>query len=72
MGELPIKRFGYVLYAILVTILNIIRILLIWTKLFIIKTFPNMVNKKQFVQNVRRIKQEILLELSKATKMGKY
>jgi hypothetical protein len=72
MGELPIKRFGYVLYAILVTILNIIRILLIWTKLFIIKTFPNMVNKKQFVRNVRRIKQEILLELSKATKMGKY
>ena len=72
MGELPIKRFGYVLYAILVTILNIIRILLIWTKLFIIKTFPNMVNKKQFVRNVRRLKQEILLELSKATKMGKY
>ena len=72
MGELPIKRFGYVLYAILVTILNIIRILLIWTKLFIIKTFPNMVNKKQFVRNVRRIKQEILLELSKASKMGKY
>jgi hypothetical protein len=70
MEEPLIKRLGYVLYAILVTTLNITRITLIWTKLLIIKTFPNSVRKKRFVQNAQRIKREILLELSKVSKMG--
>ena len=72
MGEPLIKRLGYVLYAILVTTLNIIRIMLIWARLLIMKIFPNMERKRKFVQNVRKIRQEILLELSKASKMGKY
>tara|TARA_R110000824_G_scaffold69092_2_gene178000 strand:+ start:193 stop:408 length:216 start_codon:yes stop_codon:yes gene_type:complete len=71
MEETLIKRLGSVLYAILVTILNITRILLIWAKLLIIKTFPNLVNKKRFVQSASRIKKQILLELSKATEVGK-
>jgi len=70
MGEPLIKRLGYVLYAICVTTLNIIRILLIWVRLLIIKTFPNLARKEKLVQNVQRIKQEILLELSKVSKMG--
>ena len=72
MGEPLIRRLGYVLYAILVTTLNIIRIMLIWARLLIMKIFPNMERKRKFVQNVRKIRQEILLELSKASKMGKY
>jgi len=71
MGEPLIKRFGCVLYATLVTTLNIIRIVLILARLLIMKIFPNMGRKKQFVQNVREIKQKILLELSRASKMGK-
>jgi hypothetical protein len=67
-----IKRLGYVLYAILVTTLNITRIMLIWIRLLIIKTFPNMVRREELVQGVRKAKDEILLELSKATKVGKY
>ena len=69
-GQL-IKRLGYVLYAIFVTTLNIIRIMLIWARLLIIKIFPNTEKKKRFVQSVHRIKEEILLELSKTSKMGK-
>ena len=72
MDEPLIRRLGYVLYAILVTTLNIIRIMLIWARLLIMRIFPNMGKKRQFVRNVRKIKQEILLELSKASKMGKY
>ena len=72
MGEPLIRRLGYVLYATLVTTLNIIRIMLIWARLLIMRIFPNMGKKRQFVRNVRKIKQEILLELSKASKMGKY
>jgi|TARA_R110002012_G_scaffold7104_4_gene33560 hypothetical protein len=71
MEEPLIKRLGCVLYAILVTILNITRILLIWARLLIIKTFPNLVNKEKFVQNASRIKKQILLELSKATEVGR-
>ena len=69
-GQL-IKRLGYVLYAIFVTTLNIIRIMLIWARLLIIKIFPNTEKKKRFVQSVHKIKEEILLELSKTSKMGK-
>tara|TARA_R100000234_G_scaffold97476_1_gene65864 strand:- start:1318 stop:1533 length:216 start_codon:yes stop_codon:yes gene_type:complete len=69
-GQL-IKRLGYVLYAIFVTTLNIIRIMLIWARLLIIKIFPNTEKKKRFVQSVHRIKEEILLELSRTSKMGK-
>jgi len=72
MDEPLIRRLGYVLYATLVTTLNIIRIMLIWARLLIMRIFPNMGKKRQFVRNVRKIKQEILLELSKASKMGKY
>jgi|TARA_R110000824_G_scaffold396605_1_gene598219 hypothetical protein len=71
MEEPLIKRLGYVLYAILVTILNITRITLIWARLLIIKTFPSLGNKKRFVQNANKIRKQILLELSKAMDMGK-
>ena len=71
MDEPLIRRLGYVLYATLVTTLNIIRIMLIWARLLIIKIFPNTEKKKRFVQSVHKIKEEILLELSKTSKMGK-
>jgi len=72
MDEPLIRRLGYVLYATLVTILNITRITLIWTRLLIMKIFPNMAKKGQCVRNARKIRQEILLGISKASKMGKY
>ena len=72
MEEQLIKRLGYVLYASSVTILNIIRIMLIWARLLIMKIFPNMERKRWFVQNVRKIKHEILLEISRTSKMGRY
>ena len=72
MDEPLIRRLGYVLYATLVTTLNIIRIMLIWTRLLIIKTFPNMAKKDQCVRNARKVRKEILLGISKASKMGKY
>ena len=72
MDEPLIKRLGYVLYATLVTTLNIIRIMLIWARLLIMRIFPNMERKRWFVQNARKIKREILLEISRTSKMGRY
>tara|TARA_R110002020_G_scaffold187209_1_gene385433 strand:+ start:250 stop:462 length:213 start_codon:yes stop_codon:yes gene_type:complete len=65
-----IKRLGYVLYAIFVTTLNITKIMLIWARLAIIKIFPSLARKKRLARNAKRIKKQILLELSKASRMG--
>ena len=65
MEKSPIKRLSFVLRAVVVMTLNIIRMSLILAQLLIMTIFPHMERKNCFAGTVRKCKQAILSELPK-------
>jgi|TARA_R100001530_G_scaffold12889_1_gene11962 hypothetical protein len=71
MEKSPIKRLSFVLRAVVVMTLNIIKMSLMLVQLLIMTIFPHMERKNCLAETARKCKQVVLSELSKETEMGK-